>query len=207
VPDEAAEPQIVHVPGLVHERQIGTPKVTTSATWTWLVEGYRLALNRLHEAVGQRDPKETFIPLFETLNWAVVLIDYGKERGPSLDGEILLGLRCARNRVHHQWADAVEPRDVPWAQGLQATGKSRVIPPAVVLDWFWKPLDLLPDPDEGRSNKDQDEAYSKCLAEQPVRLALEHLESLLGHPQKDELACSAASCRGHREPSSSTGNI
>jgi len=179
MPDEAAEPQIVHVPSLVHERQIGTPKVTTSATWTWLVEGYCLALDRLREAVGQRDPKETFIPLFETLNWAVGLLDYGKRRGPSLDGGVLLGLRCVRNRVHHQWADAIEPRDVPFAQVVQATGRSRVVPPAVVLDWFWKPLDLLPDPDQGRSSRAQDKAYSKHLAEQPVRLALEHLESLL----------------------------
>jgi hypothetical protein len=65
------------------------------------------------------DPVRAFMPLFEALNWAAA-IDFRlqrdwpgqpSEKGRWSDafdaGKTLRGLRFARNRVHHQWADAI----------------------------------------------------------------------------------------------------
>jgi hypothetical protein len=70
-----------------------------SADWDWLVDGYRRALARFTETAHQRERKERFIPLFETLNWAVAIMD---KESTLREDEIVVALRFARNRVHHQ---------------------------------------------------------------------------------------------------------
>lgn len=91
---------------------------------------------RFHTAIKGRDPSEAFILLFEALNWAVALEDWVRDHwvpgGKPLnwkwrelvpDAEVMAGVRCAGNRVHHQWADALHldesgrryPRDYPLA--------------------------------------------------------------------------------------------
>jgi hypothetical protein len=59
---------------------------------------------------------------------------------------VVRGLRFARNRVHHGFGDALEPRDVPFPPGLvvNARGGSRIQAPPTVLDWFWKRPEELP---------------------------------------------------------------
>lgn len=60
------------------------------------------------------EAKETFIPLFEALNWAVSFEDLvRKQQGAPRNDDLVLAIRYARNRVHHQWAaalNAVEQR-------------------------------------------------------------------------------------------------
>jgi hypothetical protein len=90
------------------------------------------------------------------------------------------GLRYARNRVHHQWAEALDPRDVPFPRVAQAVGRgSRIITPPTVLAWFWKPIDRLPPPPKERPDKRGQAAYKAHLAGKPARDALDHLDDLL----------------------------
>jgi len=124
------------------------------ADWGWLVEGYRRALARFDATADKRDqPMERFIPLFETLNWVIPLMDYPDGRLP--DDDVVTGLRYARNRIHHDIVDALEPRDVPNPPGLviRATGGSKIVAPPVVLDWFWKSPDELPEPDKSHRTR------------------------------------------------------
>lgn len=144
-----------------------------SADWDWLVDGYRRALARFTETAHQRERKERFIPLFETLNWAVAIMD---KESTLREDEIVVALRFARNRVHHQLAEALEPRDVPRAVITTAVrGQSRMVGPPTVLDWFWKPVDQLPEPEERFKDKGYDlgkQAYQEFLEGELVEDAL-----------------------------------
>jgi hypothetical protein len=157
---------------------VSNGNVPTSASWGWLVEGYRRALARFTASADRRDePRERFIPLFETLHWAVAIMNYSGDESPELDDDLLRGLRFARNRVHHQLAEAIEPRDVPFASVVtNRRGGSRIIAPPTVLAWFWKPPDQLP---AGRKDRKGEEAYRLHLADKRVEEALAHLDSLL----------------------------
>jgi hypothetical protein len=175
------DPEVVQVPRLEHERAVYSPRVVTSASLDWLVNGYRRALARFTATAKERDAQERFIPLFETLNRAVAIMDYSRDQGrPLLNDEIVRALRFARNRVHHQLADALEPRDVPFPQALtNRRGGSRIIAPPTVLKWFWKPLDELPDAPPQHDDPQGEKAYTPNLQGQPVQHALDHLDSLL----------------------------
>jgi hypothetical protein len=149
-----------------------------SARWEWLVEGYRRALERFTATADARDkPEDRFIPLFETLNWVVAIMDHPEGQHLYTD-EIVRGLRFARNRVHHDLADALEPRDVPFRirpSHSREYGVEALRPPTV-LDWFWKWPDQLP---EGHPDAEGEEAYRKLLAGESVGDALAHLSLLL----------------------------
>jgi hypothetical protein len=109
------------------------------------VNGYRRALDRFDATAAAREPEQRFIPLFEALNWAVTILDFTKNQGQPINDDTVRGLRLARHRVHHQWADALEARDVPNPAGtLGVRAGSRLVGPPTVLDWFWKPLHQLP---------------------------------------------------------------
>jgi hypothetical protein len=155
---------------------------TTSADANWFVMGYRRALARFHDTQDAREePEERFIPLFEALNWAAAIVDPNSSLRASLitDGTVQ-GLRFVRNRVHHQWADALEARDEPNPVGLVARAGvqgSRIVGPPTVLVWFWKPLNQLPPPD--RPDPKGEAAYRAHLAGEPARHALDHLDGLL----------------------------
>ena len=89
-------------------------------------EGYRQALERFHAARLGSDASTAFMPLFEALSWVASLderLDY-----PDL-GE-LRGLRFARNRVHHQWADAL------WLD--DAGAQFPVSFPMAFFEWRWQ---------------------------------------------------------------------
>ena len=83
-----------------------------------------------------------------------------------------------RNRVQHQWAVALRGVNVPEARILRPG--PQIFEPAVIYDWFWKPLAELPEPPPGIP---QDElgarSYDKYLAEQPARVALDEIEGML----------------------------
>jgi hypothetical protein len=144
----------------------------------WLARGYRAALERFDDTANQRDPEIRLIPLFEALNWAVAIVFPDPDRALWPDDEIVKGLRFARGRVHHQWAEALEPRDVPIrAATVVSWGGGGFAHSGLVLDWFWKPLDELPDPDPGHRGGMSE--YRDDLAGNSVRHALAHLDALL----------------------------
>jgi len=151
-----------------------------AADYAWLVDGFRRAHARFTETKDQRERKERFVPLFETLNWVVAIMD----TEPKFKRDaVVVALRFARNSVHHQLADALEPRDVPFpAVVTNRPGGSRIVPPAVVLDWFWVPVDQLPVPPPSFMNEGYrkgKQAYKDRLEDEPVSHALAHLDVLL----------------------------
>src|SRR5665811_2098217 len=96
------------------------PYANNIVTFHILLEGYENAVSRFSDASKSRDPGRVFAPLFEALNWAVALDDQARKhwapegialgwawRSRVEGGEFVSAVRCARNRVHHQWADAL----------------------------------------------------------------------------------------------------
>ncbi len=152
--------------------------------------GFAQAMHRWHGASADEDRLRGFWALFEALEWAHALDDYlarvwrpdgavgedlwwGWRRHPAISRgdelwNIMRGLRYARNRVHHQWADAVDTRD-----GLTFP----IVFPARFRSWVWRSADDLPAPPEGASDPEGREAYSKALAGRPVN---ETLTSIAG---------------------------
>jgi hypothetical protein len=155
---------------------------TTTAAPAWFVTGYQRALARFHEtARADVDPMDRFIALFETLNWAAAMLDPDSPLYATLEADdTAQGMRYVRNRAHHQWADVLDPQDVPFPRPVMATGRpgGMVLGPIWVRDWFWKPLDQLPAPTRGKDETGRD-AYEAKLAGQPARFALDHLADLL----------------------------
>jgi hypothetical protein len=152
----------------------------SSAPLEWLVKGYRRALARFDATADQREQVERFIPLFEALNWAVTIAEFLSKRGCGVDDDTIRGLQFARNRVHHQWADALEAQDVPNPVIVSPVGgRSRVVMPPTRVDWFWKPLDQLPAVPPRFSDPECARLYSAHLAGQSARDALAQLDDLL----------------------------
>jgi hypothetical protein len=187
--EEVPPAQVVSgVGGIESEEAFGTPDLYETAREEWLIEGYSRALTRFRTATQKRDDpefrKETFIPLFEALDFAASLIERvepksaseGKPTEESLS--VMQGVRYVRNRLQHQWAVALRGRDVPQPVMVRASGGSRITGPPVVFDWFWKPLGELPSPDTGEDPLGR-ESYEKHLAEEPARLALDEIERAL----------------------------
>lgn len=157
-----------------------TGPLTTSASLSWLVTGYRGALARFDATADTREPEERFIPLFEALNWAVTILDFTEKQGTPLNDNTVKGLRLARHRVHHQWADALQARDVPTpVVTAPVSSGSRIVTPPTRLDWFWKPLHQLPPAPSSHQQPSLEAAYDTQLAGHPARDALTHLDGLL----------------------------
>jgi hypothetical protein len=85
-----------------------------------LLTGLQQAISRLTSSPG--DP---FIPVFESLNWIVTIDEWLQvERDDrdwwvrEPDGELVRALRFVRNRVHHQWADAIGSKQSRWLRLL-----------------------------------------------------------------------------------------
>jgi hypothetical protein len=123
------------------------------------VLGLRKAIERLELAAAQReDPVETYLPLFEALNWIVALDDRigaiwvpeGNKlgtawRGRVSEGDVIIGLDWVRNVVHHQWADALQLDAV----GHSLYPNSNLFPsqelhPKHEFAWVWRAVDHLP---------------------------------------------------------------
>lgn len=124
--------------------------------------------------LGPAAEVDVFIPMFEALHWATSLeyriaADW-PDRGDAKNwyrsfpaGETVRGVRFARNRVHHQWAEAImiddADRDLP----------ARFAP------WIWQPR--LPD---GRADKQGERVYMDRLSGEPVAGALGRLLAVFG---------------------------
>lgn len=151
--------------------------VVRSVPRAWLVAGYTSAHDRYKEASQHPgSPDLLFIPLFEALNWAGALEENLR---PHTD-PLLWAVRFVRNQVLHQWADAVEGRNVPFPQVVRARGAgvgavSGPIAPPVVWEWFWLERKDLPTPSRDPRGARR---YDQRLAGKPVREALEELRGI-----------------------------
>jgi len=148
----------------------------TSVPRDWLVAGYAGAHDRFNEASQHPEsPDLLFIPLFEALNWAGVLEEDAR---PHTD-DLLWAIRFVRNRVVHQWANAVEGRNIPNPAGLTVrplgagAGRSGVVGPPVVWQWYWRDRASLPTGTNNRGGP----AYDKLLDGKPVADALTQLRA------------------------------
>lgn len=171
--DEQQPQQVVHVSGIDSAEAFGTARVFVSAGLEWLVDGYSRAVARFRTASEQNEKseKETFIPLFEALNWVVAIQDYLQERAQPLDDHALgRALRFARNRVHHAFAAALEVREYPVSASAGPLSVS-----GTTFDWFWVTSEKLP-PGGNRQGEDE---YRDMLAGRPAGATLDQLEKLL----------------------------
>lgn len=154
------------------------PYVDNIVTFRVLLRSYEQAVERFVRASKSRDPVQVFSPLFEALNWAVALDDQARAHwapeGTPLGwawrtrvsgGEVVNAVRGARNRAHHQWADALT---------LSEGFTFPVVMPLVTHEWRWRPLSELPKP--GRpAAVGADSHYEQLLAGRPARMALTDL--------------------------------
>lgn len=153
-----------------------------TASVAWFVDGYRRALAQFNATeTSEHDAKERFLPLFETLSWAVAIVVPNPKRPRWPDDRIICGLRFARNRAHHAWANVLEARQVqirsrPTMGGR--TGQPMIYNPLFVVDWVWQPLERVGVPAQARHRHGMDD-YRDHLADKSVRLALKHLDGLL----------------------------
>jgi hypothetical protein len=163
-------------PGLTYPRCM-KPYEENVVTVAMMVRGFEAAADRLEAAFLGNDSVATFCPLFEALNWAVGLDDRigaiwvpeGRPlavdwRSRATGAHLMAGVRFARNRVHHNWADALEARD-------RATIPGRF--PAA-LTWVWRELESLP-PD--RPDPLGEGVYADELQGQPANEGLRELRT------------------------------
>jgi hypothetical protein len=155
-------------------------------TFTAMFEGFAQAVLRFEAAVNRGGPTETFVALFEALNWAVALDDRtrkhwspeGKSLGWEwrervLGAEIMRGVRFARNQVHHQWSDALEA--TPGAQLPRAL-------PFPLGEWRWRSASDLPEPNQ--PDPDGEAVYQEQLQGQPARITLQQLANVFNFLRK-----------------------
>lgn len=135
-----------------------------------MVYGYAEALQRLEATIESKDADRSFHAVFESLNWATSVDDrirkHWAPEGKALDwawrsrvdgAELMAGVRFARNRVHHHWADAIYLNDTG---GLTLP----MTFPMHFSTWRWLAADDLPagEDDQGR------DVYATHLQDQPV---------------------------------------
>jgi hypothetical protein len=147
-------------------------------TFTAMFDGYSGALARFEIAAKQQDGAAAYVPLFEALNWAVVLDDRtaahfepeGKPLGFAwrdrvAGADLMRGVRFARNSIHHDWSDALR----------LDTGGMRfpMTFPVVFFEWTWcRAADLAK---RGKADAEGEAVYGEALEGQPVRHTLTQL--------------------------------
>ena len=171
------EPQTVSVAGIPSAAEFGPVRVIRHIPYAWLVGGFEQALERLRQAIIQGDEEVAFRSLFETLHWAVSALDYLQKRKVKVTDPHLKGLVLPRNRVHHQWADALERRELEPPQIVKALAEnqSRIAAPGAIVDWYWRDANDLPSGDSDRGLVE----YRDHLAGEQVASTLVSLTSTL----------------------------
>jgi hypothetical protein len=145
-----------------------------------LLDGYQQATWRFEDAATREEHLQAFFALFEALNWAHALDDLigkvfvpeGEPEGEGwrrwvAGGEGVLGaFRWVRNRVHHQWADALAPHPGTTKRILPFDGGPQV----------WRSADDLPTGRGGSGERRGRELYEQHFAGQPVAYALREVD-------------------------------
>lgn len=144
-----------------------------------LFEGFEQARERFANAIDKGDELRTYFGLFEALNWAVALDERIARSHPAgwdwrdqvSDGAIVRALRHARNRVHHDWADAL------WTEALIVLQADTMLSADTLLgdedSWVWRQLSELPP--AGRYDREGESEYDKLLAGTSARATLDTL--------------------------------
>lgn len=145
-----------------------------------LSSGERLALGPAISELGPAAVPGSFVPLFEALNWAVSLDDLIRAQWPTEPsapgrwyetipyGSTVRAVRFVRNRVHHNWIDALTLADED--QDL----------PARIASWVWQWKAELPPPPADRKDARGETLYRDDLAGEPVIGALGRLTAIFG---------------------------
>jgi hypothetical protein len=141
-------------------------------TYSAMFLGFGAAAVRFTHAVERGEPLGVYVALFEALNWAVVLDDRtasmwapdGEVLGWSWrdrigGGEMLRGVRFARNSMHHDWSEVLELDEVRHGESSR-----------VLQEWAWRPVDRLPS--RGKEEADAEAVYVDQLAGRMVRSTL-----------------------------------
>lgn len=141
-----------------------------------LIEGFRRSYARTRAAKNTRDGIEVFYALLETLNW-IFCIDDKLRRGNSNwfhkfgeEGNFVIALRYARNRVQHQWADITT-----MTEGFAIPAEL----PMAFHEWIWKPLDEIPLPTSRFRDDMGQQFYIELLQGKPVRYSLQKFNSFI----------------------------
>jgi hypothetical protein len=135
------------------------------------VNGLVQAFVRFEERAMGRDAEDAYHALFECLAWAASI---DERLGYPKESPELRGLRFARHRVHHQWADALV---------LKEGVRFPIRFPMVFFEYEWRPLEELP---AGRPGDPDEVLYRMHLAAQPARATLGMAVGYLrGLPQAD----------------------
>jgi hypothetical protein len=133
-----------------------------------LLEGFQRSLGRFQSvAYAELPPIETYIPLFETLNWSASIADWlGKDRKPDL----LRAVEYARNAVHHEWIQAL--RLGPRGFGEGTFGEGTFGGPV----WRWRASEELP---VRKPDKDREPLYRSLLGGKSALDTLRELDRRL----------------------------
>lgn len=146
-----------------------------------LLAGFEQAHDRARIAARGLEQMPMYFAIFETLNWAASLDDrLGKPRtGDSVQDDHLSGLLHARNRTHHQWADAfVFDTGVTAVFGHAVYDRAQYgrTHPSIT----WRPAAELPEPDSPRFKEPKlERAYVRALENQEVSASLDVLAEAL----------------------------
>jgi hypothetical protein len=140
----------------------------------WIREGFARALARFGDVAYDetKAPGETFIPLFETLNWAASFDDWIDAHAGSTKPPLLQAVVWARNAVHHEWVDALESGPRVYGEGRYGEGTYGG------YVWRWRPLGRMSL--EPRTKPDKREPlYADLLAGKSALDTLRKLGELL----------------------------
>ena len=120
-----------------------------------MVRGFVRSAERLRMAIEAESPDDVYTSLFEASTWLDSLDERCKLRDGSQD---IQALRLVQQGTHHNWAAAASP-PVPGAS----------------QEWYWRPLDNLPQPDPQHPKPELERAYRKRLEGQPIIGVFERL--------------------------------
>jgi hypothetical protein len=149
-----------------------------------LIAGFDDACARLLALIARADSPANaiFLPLFEALSWIIAIINFAADNGIVItaDADDLAGLEFARDRVHHQWAKALQLIQRPNAVvRTNRGGSARISGPAVIGEWIWAPIPLMPPAPLEHAKLDEEMAYHRVLEENPAHLVLARLSAAL----------------------------
>jgi hypothetical protein len=150
------------------------------------IQGFEQAARRFHDVMRETDPLATFIPLFDALGWAVAIDNRFQgawavaRTNPDkwwsdgfIHGDTVKGVRFARNRVHHHWADALETTS---GRSYPTTHRK------VYMEWRWR-AELPPG-----LNDEFKEHYHQEVASHPARVTLGDLSECFADAAAQGLA-------------------
>ncbi len=149
-----------------------------------LLGGFEDARERFDVArtTGRREPG--FRALFETLSWVVSLDELIAVRlgdgwwGQTSGGRVVRAVRFARNRVHHQWAEAVSFDVIGVIHADTVFSADTLIAASGDTAWRWRPVSTLPPPDPDYPDPKGERFYDELLAGEPSQNALAALSGV-----------------------------